>query len=434
MGPETIAAVMIVSMLLLLALGLPLAFITGGIGVVILGFLFGPSVFISVLSTTLTTSTNLLYAAVPLFILMGAILESSGIAEDLFAALNAWLGGIRGGLGMGTVIICCIFAAMVGIAGAEIVIMGIIALPAMLKYKYNQRLAMGTILAGGTLGQLIPPSVLFIAYGAEAGVSVGALFKGGVPAGLILAGLFILYIGIRAHIQKGLCPAVPVEERLGLKAKFTALKGLILPALLIVFVLGSIFTGIATPSEAAGVGVIGTVISAIVHRRFNTGMVKNALATTLRVNCMIMWVIFGAKTFALALVSSGGMKVLQNAFLTLAEGLNPAGVLALMFGTLFLLGLFLEPITIIILTVQIFSPLIKALAVNPMWFGVVYVVTLQLGYITPPFGYSLFYLKGVAPPSIDLAEIYRSVTPFVFLELLGIYLMCAFPQLITWIF
>jgi tripartite ATP-independent transporter DctM subunit len=433
MSPETIVVFMIGSLLLLLSLGLPLAFLTGSIGTVVLWFLFGHSFFISMITTILGSSTNILYAAVPLFILMGAILESSGIAEDLFAALHAWLGVIRGGLAMGTVIICCIFAAMVGIAGAEIVIMGIIALPNMLKYNYDKRIALGTILAGGTLGQLIPPSLLFIAYGAEAGVSVGGLFKGGVPAGLILSGLFILYIAIRAGLQKDLCPTIPKEERLGLYEKFVLLRGLILPALLIVFVLGSIFTGIATPSEAAAVGVVGAVISAIVNRRFDGMMVKNALVTTLKVNCMIMWVIFGAKCFSLALAASGGIQVLQTVFLGMAETLGAYGIIALMLFTVFILGLFLEPITIIIVTVPIFDPLLKALALDPLWFGIVYVVTLQLGYITPPFGYSLFYLKGVAPPDIDLLDIYKSVTPFVFLEILGLLIMIKYPQTVTWI-
>lgn len=248
MSPEIILIFMIGSLLALLALGLPLAFLTGGIGSLVLLFLFGPSFFISVITSMLGTSSNILYAAVPVFIFMGTILEGSAIAEDLYAALHAWFGGVRGGLAMGTEVICCIFAAMVGVAGASIVIIGLIALPNMLKYNYDKNIAMGTILAGGTLGQLIPPSLLFIAYGVEAGVSIGDLFKGGVPAGLILGGLFLIYIFIRASTNKSLCPVVPPDDRPSLKEKVALLKNLVLPGLLILFVLGSIFTGIATPS------------------------------------------------------------------------------------------------------------------------------------------------------------------------------------------
>lgn len=433
MSAEVIALAMVISLLVLLALGLPIAFVTGGIGVVVMGLLFGPNFFISAVTSILSTGSNIIYAAVPLFILMGAILESSGIAEDLYAALHAWLGSLRGGLAMGTVIICCIFAAMVGIAGAEIAIMGLIALPNMLKYKYDKRIAMGTILAAGTLGQLIPPSLNFIAYGAEAGISVGTLFQGGLPAGLILAILFIIYISIRSFFQKDLCPTVPPEERSNLMEKVILLKGLILPGILIICVIGSIFAGIATPSEAAAVGVVGAALSALINRRFTKGMVKNALITTLRVNCMIMWVIFGAKCYSLALIASGGMHFLQNSFLSFATTLASYPALASMLATLLILGCFLDPVTIIIITVPIFAPIVKTFGFDPVWFGVLFCVSLQVGYITPPFGFSLFYLKGVTPKNISLMDIYLSSTPFVFIEVIGIIIMMMFPCTITWI-
>jgi tripartite ATP-independent transporter DctM subunit len=432
-SPEIIVIIMIAGLLGLLVLGLPIAFITSGIGLTILTVLYGPDFLIAAVTSVLEVSNNLLYVAVPLFILMGAILEGSGIAEDLYGALHAWLGSLRGGLAMGTVVICCIFAAMVGIAGAEIVIMGLIALPNMLKYKYDKRIALGTILAGGTLGQLIPPSLLFIAYGAEAGVSVGELFQGGLPAGLLLGALFIIYIGVRSFLQKQLCPTIPLEERTTLREKLILLKALILPGLLILFVLGSIFTGIATPSEAASVGVVGGVISALINRRFNTEMFKKSLVTALRVNCMVMFIIIGAKCYSLALIASGGMQFLQELFISFSATLNPYVALAMMFLTVFVLGLFLEPMTIIIITIPIFMPIVTSFGFDPIWFGVLYVVSLQLGFITPPFGYSCFYLKGVAPQNITLEDIYRSVGPFVIIECIGIAIMIAFPSTITWI-
>ncbi|MCB2189476.1 MAG: TRAP transporter large permease subunit [Deltaproteobacteria bacterium] len=431
MSPEVILIVMIGSLLGLLALGLPLAFLTGGIGSLVLLFLFGPSFFISVVTSILGTSSNLLYAAVPVFIFMGTILESSGIAEDLYAALHAWLGGVRGGLAMGTVVICCIFAAMVGVAGASIVIIGLIALPNMLKYKYDKNIAMGTILAGGTLGQLIPPSLLFIAYGVEAGVSIGDLFKGGVPAGLILGFLFIVYIFLRASLDKSLCPVVPPGERPSLRQKVALLKNLVLPGLLIMFVLGSIFTGIATPSEAASVGVIGALVSAAINRRLSLALLKKSVMSTMGISGMILWLIFGAKCYSLALIASGGMHLLQGLFSQLSNSMSLYPTLGAMLLAVFAMGFFLDPVTIIVITVPIFTPIIKAFNVDPIWFGVVYVVALQLSYITPPFGYSLFYLKGVTPPGISLSDIFASVWWFVLLNLIGLLLMIIMPWLIT---
>ncbi|MBU1276179.1 MAG: TRAP transporter large permease subunit [Proteobacteria bacterium] len=431
MSPEIILIIMIGSLLALLALGLPLAFLTGGIGSLVLLFLFGPSFFVSVITSMLGTSSNILYAAVPVFIFMGTILEGSAIAEDLYAALHAWLGGVRGGLAMGTVVICCIFAAMVGVAGASIVIIGLIALPNMLKYKYDKNIAMGTILAGGTLGQLIPPSLLFIAYGVEAGVPIGDLFKGGVPAGLLLGALFLIYIFIRATINKELCPVVPPEDRPSLKEKVALLKNLVLPGLLILFVLGSIFTGIATPSEAASVGVIGALISTAVNRRLNLALLKKSVISTVGISGMILWLIFGAKCYSLALIASGGMHLMQGLFIEISNSMSLYPTIITMLVAVFVMGFFLDPVTIIVITVPIFTPIIKAFNIDPIWFGVVYVVALQLSYITPPFGYSLFYLKGVTPPEISLGDIFASVWWFVLLNLIGLLLMLVLPVLLT---
>jgi len=431
LSPEIILIIMIGSLLALLALGLPLAFLTGGIGSLVLLFLFGPSFFVSVITSMLGTSSNILYAAVPVFIFMGTILEGSAIAEDLYAALHAWLGGVRGGLAMGTVVICCIFAAMVGVAGASIVIIGLIALPNMLKYKYDKNIAMGTILAGGTLGQLIPPSLLFIAYGVEAGVPIGDLFKGGVPAGLLLGALFLIYIFIRATINKELCPVVPPEDRPSLKEKVALLKNLVLPGLLILFVLGSIFTGIATPSEAASVGVIGALISTAVNRRLNLALLKKSVISTVGISGMILWLIFGAKCYSLALIASGGMHLMQGLFIEISNSMSLYPTIITMLVAVFVMGFFLDPVTIIVITVPIFTPIIKAFNIDPIWFGVVYVVALQLSYITPPFGYSLFYLKGVTPPEISLGDIFASVWWFVLLNLIGLLLMLVLPVLLT---
>lgn len=431
MSAEGIIILLFTSLIILLVLGLPVAFITGGTGVILLTWFWGFDFLASVISTTLKVNSNFLLVGIPLFILMGSILESSGIAEDLFTALHAWVGGIRGGLAMGTIVICAIIAAIVGTAGAEIVIMGLVALPNMLKYKYDKRMVLGTICAGGSLGPLIPPSVLFIFYGAEAAISIGSLFKGGLPAGLILTALYILYIGLRSFFQKNLCPIVPREDRPALRVKLVLLKSLILPAGLIFLVLGSIFTGAATPSEAAGVGAVGSAVCAFVKGRFNWKMLRRAIDTTLRSTCMVMWVMTGAKCYSAVMIAGGGIEYLGDLMLSLQ--FSPFGYLVLMMSILFVLGMFMDNITIMIITMPIFLPVVKILAFDPIWFGVLFVTNMILGYITPPFGYSLFYLKSVAPPEITLEDIYISVIPFILVQIVGIYIMMRFPFLITWI-
>lgn len=430
MSPEILILLLILSLFVGLVLGLPLAFITGGAGILFMLLLDGPKATLSVVLLTLARTSNFILLAVPLFILMGVILERSGIAEDLYSAFRAWIGGIRGGLAMATSAICTIFGAMVGIAGAEVVTMGLIALPSMLKAKYDKRISLGVISAGGTLGQLIPPSVLMIIYGLAAGVSVGKLFAGGIIAGLLLSALFITYIGVRSSIQKELCPKIITEERISLKEKVRLLRGLALPMLIIIMVLGSIFAGIATPSEAAAVGALGAVISAVIRRKFNWQLLKSAVLGTLRVNGMVMWVLIGASAFATMFARLGGVELLRN-FLFMF----PFGDWGVIIGTMlivFILGMFLDPIMIIILIVPIVGPLISDLGFNPIWFGILFAVNLQMSFITPPFGYSLFYLKGVVPPDINIGDIYRSVWPFVTMQIIGLILLMIFPKPLLW--
>lgn len=332
---------------------------------------------------------------------------------------------------MGTVVVGALMAAMVGIVGAEVVTLGIIALPGMLMYKYDKRVAVGTCLAAGTLGQLIPPSILFIVYGAEAGLSVGKLFMGGFPAGLILAGLFILYIGIRSFFQKELCPVVPPEDRPSFRRKLATLPYLLPPLALIVAVLGSIYAGIATPTEAASVGAVGAFLIALAHRRMSWRIMKEAATRAFATTGMVMWIIIGASCFTVVFTALGGTEFIKQTIEGLALG--RWGVFAIMMFILLILGCFLDPVCIILLTVPVFSPLLTVYQFDPLWFGIVYVTNLQMSYITPPFGFSLFYMKGVAPPEITIGDIYRSVWPFVLLQITGIVIMAIFPEAILWL-
>lgn len=423
--------IMLACLVAFLILGLHLAFVTGGVGILFSLLVLGPGPSLGVILTTLSRMTSFLLIAIPLFIFMGIILQKSGIAEDLYKGLAAWLGPLRGGLAIGTLAICGIFAAMVGIAGAEVVTLGIIALPSMLKYKYDKSISAGTILAGGTLGQLIPPSILFIFYGSETGVSVGQLFAGGLPAGIILLSLFSIYVLVRVLIQKDLCPSIPPEERANFKEKIISLKALALPGLVIVSVLGTIFLGVATPSEAAAMGCLGALIAAAIQRRLNWTLLKEATVEAFRVNGMVMWVVVGASCFATVLNSIGGMQVLSGMFMGLQMG--KMGIFVMMMLLIFVLGCFLDPVAIILITIPFYLPIVNNLGFDPLWFGIVYVVNLQMTYITPPFGYSIFYLKGVAPSDVSLGDIYRSVGPFVILEIIGLIIMTAWPQTVLWL-
>ena len=430
-GPGIAVIIMFALLFVILFAGLPLTFAVGGAGIISLLLLWQPAAINTVVFSILAKCSDFVLLALPLFIFMAMILERSRIPEDLYHGLYAWTSGIRGGLAMGTVVLGALMAAMVGIVGAEVVTLGIIALPSMLNYKYDKSIALGTCLAAGTLGQLIPPSVLFIIYGAEAGLSVGKLFFGGFPAGVLLATLYMLYIWIRGYFQKDLCPVVPSEERPTFKEKLATLPHFVPPLFLILAVLGSIYAGIATPTEAASVGALGAVLLALLRRRLSWGMIKEAMTRTLGTTGMVMWILIGATCFTVVFTALGGPETIKVIISGLPLG--KWGVFALMMLVLLVLGCFLDPVAIILLTVPVFTPLLRVYGFHPLWFGIIYVTNLQMSFITPPFGYSLFYMKGVAPKGITIGDIYRSVWPFVLLQLTGIAIIAIFPNSVLWL-
>ncbi len=375
---------------------------------------------------------NYALVAVPMFIFMAMMLERSGVGDALFKAIHVWTGPLRGSLAVATVIACMIIAAMVGIVGAGVVMMGLIALPAMLKRKYSKSMALGPILAGGTLGQLIPPSVIFIIYALVAGVSIGKLFMGGLVAGVLLGGLYITYILIRCYFQPHLGPPLSKEERMiPLPQKLAHLRGLIIPGLLMTAVLGSIFLGIATPTEAAGVGALGSLISAAVHRKLSWENVKHALFVTTRTTCMIAWIFFGVKAFSAVFTLAGAGKMVENMIIGLPLG--PWGILISMQVFYLIMGVPMDWLGCLMITGPIFIPIIRELGFDVVWFGILFNVNMQIAYLSPPVGSSMYYLKGVAPPEITMGDIFRSVLPFVGLQLIGLSLIMAFPRIVMWL-
>lgn len=432
------------SLALLLALGLPMAFCTGSLATIFL-FVFGtPAILNMMPSRIFPFMTDYQLSAVPLFIFMAAMLEKAGIIEELFDAVYKWLGSVKGGLAAATVLACTALAAMVGVVGATEVTMGMIALPAMLKRGYDEKLACGSLLAGGTLGILIPPSVMAIVYAVVAQQSLGELLVGSIFPGLLLSGLYVGYVLVRCYINPKLGPALPVEERVDGREKLRLLKNTIAPILLIVLVLGVIFVGIATPVEAAGIGTFGALFISALHRRLNWVAVEEAAIATLKATAMVMWIFFGATMFVGFFIVKGGQEFVANSIL--GTGLPPYGILMLMMVILFVLGMFLDWVGILLLTVPIFLPIMKSLpwvglfglpGVKPndvaLWYGVIFMVNMQMAFLSPPFGYSLFYLKSVAPPQITMATIFKAAVNFMVLQWIGVGLCIMFPQIVLWL-
>ncbi|MCH8842507.1 MAG: TRAP transporter large permease subunit [SAR324 cluster bacterium] len=443
-GIGWLTLMMSVSLIVLLMAGLPLAFVTGGLGVLFL-FVFGNAHMLNILpSRIFPFMTDYQLSAIPLFIFMASMLERAGLIEKLFDVIYRILGGLRGGLATATIIASTILAAMVGVIGATEVTMGIIALPAMLKRKYNPEMACGAILAGGSLGILIPPSIMAILYAVVAQQSVGELFIGAVFPGLLLSGMYILYVTARSYINPSFGPPLPVEERVDMMGKLRLLKGIFAPMLLVALVLGVIFTGVATPVEAAGIGTFGALVVAALARRLSWIALRDAAITTLKASSMVLWIIFGASIFVGFYIVSGGQQFVTDSLI--ATGLGPYGILLLMNGLLIVLGMFLDWVGIMLLTVPIFVPILKALPFTglfgmtgvdaadiSLWFGVIYIVNMQMAFLSPPFGYALFYLKSVAPPEIKMSTIFRAVIPFMMLQAIGLISCIIFPQIILWL-
>lgn len=429
---EEIAPIYMMLMLIVgIASGLPFAFVIGASAIISTIMFWGYHALPQMVFQTYKVLESFAFIAIPLFVLMAMILHKARLAEEMYDMMYKWSGPLRGGLAIGTEFICAVFAACTGIAGGTETAMGLVALPNMLKYKYAKSIALGSILTGGTLGQLIPPSILIVLYGIVTHVSVGKLFAGGLASGIVLVGLYSAYIFIRALINKDLCPALAPEERASWKEKFISLRNVILPMGLIIMVLGSIFTGIATPTEAAGVGVLGALISAAIRGRLNRQLISEATIETLKVSSMIGWILVAASAFTNVFIVGGGDEFVRS-ILTLLPG-GKWGVLVSCMALLFIMGMIVEVTAILLICAPLFAPIMVQLGFNEVWFGILFMVQMQIAYISPPFGYSIFYLYAVAPRGIGLVDMYKASLPFMGMQVIGLAIFIIWPSTILWL-
>ena len=438
---------MFVSLAILLFSGFPVAFILGGVGLMF-GFIgiyydvFSLIEFFNILSRIWGgVCENLILVAIPMFIFMGTMLEKSGVAKDLLYALQVLLRSVPGGLALSVTIMGTIMAATTGIIGASVVMMTLLALPVMLERNYDKSLATGTIAASGTLGILIPPSIMLVIMADLLAISVGTLFVASVIPGLMLAMLYFVYLFFRTRLNPSLAPALPSNiGPTNLKGKLSLiLKSFIPPIALIIFVLGSIFAGIATPTEAAGVGALGSIILAVFNKRLNFKVLKDVTERSALTGAMIFGIFIGATAFSYVFRSLGGDDLI-HAFVN-EMGFGPWGILFVMMGLVFLLGFFFDWVEITLIVLPLFAPIMQELdfgnhvpseMIIP-WMAVLLAVNLQTSFLTPPFGFALFYMKGVAPPEVRIQTIYKGIIPFVLLQLLGLALIIKFPEIALWL-
>jgi len=436
LSPEVAGLVMLGLVVVGVLLGYPLAFVIGGVTITMGTLLFGPKIASWILySRTWEIVNSPTLLAVPGFVFMGLMLGHSGIAEKMFASLYVWLGGLRGGLAITTVVLGTILAATVGIIGASVSALAIIALPAMIKRGYDRALASGAVCAGGTLGILIPPSIMLVIYGPMALISVGKLFFAAFMPGFLLSSLYIGYITVYSFLRPKMAPAVAPEERAVPLLKKTAdlLLSMLPPAFLILAVLGSIFAGIATPTEAAGVGAVAATLLAVIYRHFNWKVLQDVVLQTLIVSAMVMAI--GAMGFAFVgvFLRAGGGEAVTNVILSAPGG--KWGIFAIVMFVVFLLGYFIDWLGILFIVIPIITPIGHELGFDPLWFAMMICVNLQTSFMTPPFAYAIFYLRGAADPALGVttAHIIRGVIPYVILILVALALLVIFPQIILWL-
>lgn len=431
MSTELIIGLVVLSLVLFLSMGLPVAFTLLSTSMLFILLFKGPTLLYAIYAAGFRASQTEIYIAIPMFVFMAAVLEASGIAEALYDMMYKWFGGIKGGLAIGTIFICTVIAAMTGLGGTGTVTMGMIAYPEMMKRGYHKMMALGCIPAGGALGPLIPPSIVMIIVGGFAEQSVGKMFMGGMFPGLLMSFLFMTYIGIACLRRPEWGPVLSPGERASWGEKLASLRGVIAPIVLIVLVLGSIYSGAATPTEAGGVGAMGTVVCAAINRRLNWKVLSRAAHTGLRLTVMIMWLIIGANAFS-TLLSIYRVGTLINDTL-LSLNLGAWGMLIIMMAIVFFLGMLMDGIAITMICLPIFLPIVTTLGIDVFWFCLLFSINYVIGFVTPPYGANLFYLKGVVPPDVKTGEIYNSVWPFVGCMVIVLIVSMVWPPLLTWL-
>jgi len=433
---EYLPAWMFLALTILLMLGFPVAFTLMGTALAFGLIGFGWDFFNLLPLRIWGVMTNVTLLAVPLFVFMGVMLERSGLAEELLDTMGLAFGRLRGGLAIGVVVVGALLGASTGIVGATVVTMGLLAVPTMLKRGYQKELVTGTVSASGTLGQIIPPSIVLVLIGDIVGVPVGDLFMGAVLPGLVLVALYVLYIAVVSYARPDWAPATRAEELAGLTwamlfRKFA--RALFPPLFLMVAVLGSIFAGIASPTEAAGVGAVGATVLTVLNKKFSLKILREVMHSTMQLTCMVFVILVGAAAFGLVFRGMGGDGLVRGFLGGIAASHGQWTVLAIVMGLIFVIGFFLDFIEITFIHVPVLAPIMIEFGFDPIWFCILIAVNLQTSFMTPPFGFSLFYLKAVTPPQITTGHIYRGIIPFVVLQLIGLLVVVLFPVLVTWL-
>jgi len=431
---EWLPVLFFLTILILLLLGFPVSFTLGGVSVIFGLIIFGPDYFNLLPLRIWGIMSNYVLLAVPLFIFMGVMLERSGIAEELLETMALLFGKLKGGLAISVLIVGAVLGASTGIVGATVVTMGVLSLPVMLKHGYETKSAAGIIMASGTLGQIIPPSIVLVLLGSILNVPVGNLFVGALIPSLILVFLFFVWIVIQTMVKPKSLPAMPDEELQKFKGmiKFKRiLSAFILPALLVLAVLGSIFAGVASPTEAAAIGALGASILTIIKGRFGYSTLKAVMLKTTSITSMVFMILVGATAFTLVFRGMHGDRFLAD--LILSADLEPYHFLAISMVAIFICGFFIDFIEIIFIVVPIIAPIFISMHIDLLWLGILIAMNLQTSFLTPPFGFTIFYLKGVAPKEVTTAQLYKGVIPYVLIQIIALIIIVVFPQLVLWL-
>ena len=417
----------------LLIIGLPVAFCLISTSIICTLIFWSPSALYMSAATVWDQSTKDIYLAIPMFVFLASMLEASGIAENLYKMFDKWIGKVRGSLGITSVLMCTILDAISGLGASGIVTIGPIALPEMMKRKYSKQIALGAIAAGSALGPLIPPSVIMIIISGYTGLSVGRLFAGGLFPGLLCSAGFIIYIVVLCHFRPSMGPAIASNITFTWGEKLSSLKAVIAPLFLISFIMGGIYSGICTPTEGAALGAFGAMVCAALNRRFTFKDVYAASKISIKVTCMVMWLLIGGNLFAGLLSALQVTDALALVLASIYKGYGSFGLMAVMMVIVFIMGMFIDGAAITVLTMPIFFPAVMNAGIDPLWFGILFTINVVIGYLTPPFGMNLFYMKGITPPDVTMLDIYKSIVPYVLIMILVLLITWALPEIATWL-
>ena len=417
----------------LLIIGLPVAFCLISTSIICTLIFWSPAALYMSATTVWDQSTKDIYLAIPMFVFLASMLEASGIAENLYKMFDKWIGRLRGSLGITSVLMCTILDAISGLGASGIVTIGPIALPEMMKRKYSKQIALGAIAAGSALGPLIPPSVIMIIISGYTGLSVGKLFAGGLFPGFLCSAGFIIYIVVLCHFRPKMGPALASDVTFTWRDKFASLNAVIAPLLLICSIMGGIYSGICTPTEGAAVGAFGAMICAALNRRLTFKDIYAAGKISIKVTCMVMWLLIGGNLFAGLLSALQVTDALAQVLANVYNGYGSFGLMAVMMVIVFIMGMFIDGAAITVLTMPIFFPAVMNAGIDPLWFGILFTINVVIGYLTPPFGMNLFYMKGITPPEVSMMDIYKSIIPYVLIMILVMLITWSLPEIATWL-